>query len=204
MRIYFVRHGESHANQLREISNRGLRHGLTRQGRMQALTLADHLRGQDIVRIYCSPLLRALETGILLANQLGLDYEVSDALREYDCGIAEGRSDAQAWGMWQEIFDAWVQDKRWEERIEGGESFYNIRDRFVPFIEGLLHDYQDSESGIVCVSHGGTYWMMLPQVLENLDYELISKQEMGYTTCILTELHPQGLRLVEWDGKPVS
>ena len=29
MRIYFARHGESQANRLHEIANRGLRHGLT-------------------------------------------------------------------------------------------------------------------------------------------------------------------------------
>ena len=36
MRILFARHGESQANRLHEISNRGLRHGLTKAGRWQA------------------------------------------------------------------------------------------------------------------------------------------------------------------------
>lgn len=97
MRIYFVRHGESQANLLHEISNRGLQHGLTRQGREQALTLARHLQSLSIACIYSSPLLRAIETSILIANQLGLDYEVVAALREYDCGIVEGRSDEVGW-----------------------------------------------------------------------------------------------------------
>ncbi len=38
MRIYLIRHGESQANLLHEISNRGLRHGLTPKGREQAET----------------------------------------------------------------------------------------------------------------------------------------------------------------------
>ena len=44
MWIYFVRHGESEANLLNEISNRGLKHGLTERGRAQASALAETLR----------------------------------------------------------------------------------------------------------------------------------------------------------------
>ena len=97
MRIYFIRHGESQANLLRQISNRGLRHGLTRIGREQTRSLAQKLEPCSITKIYASPVLRAIETGVILANQLGVDYELTDALREYDCGILEGRADPAAW-----------------------------------------------------------------------------------------------------------
>ena len=143
MKITFTRHGESHANILRQISNRGLVHPLTRKGREQAAALADKLRERAITRIYTSPLLRAIETSIIVAERLEVDYEVTDALREFDCGIAEGRADQAAWQMWQEVFDDWTTHRRWERRIEGGESFYDVRDRFVPFIEGLVAQYGD-------------------------------------------------------------
>src|SRR5512143_3225186 len=198
MRIYFARHGESHANLLREISNRGLRHGLTRMGRAQAALLAESLRDFPIKRIYSSPLLRAIETSIILADRLDADYEVVVALREYDCGVAEGRSDPQAWQMWQGLFDAWVQEGRWEQRIEGGESFNDIRARFVPFIEGLVNKYGSSDAGIVCVSHGGVYWMMLPLVLKNVDNSLMTRHGFDYTSCVVAETRPAGLYCVEW------
>ena len=204
MKIYFARHGESQANLLHEISNRGLRHGLTRQGREQALTLAHRLQGLPIACIYSSPILRAIETSIIVASQLELDYKVVDALREYDCGIVEGRSDKVGWQMWQELFDAWVVHKCWEQRIEGGESFYNIRDRFVPFIDGLVSQYGGTETEVVCVSHGGVYWMMLPLVLKNVDYELISKHGFDYTTCIVSELRAEVLVCVEWNGHIIA
>ena len=92
MRLYFTRHGESQANLLHEISNRGLRYGLSSKGREQAHALTQHLEGQGITKIYSSPLLRAIETSIILANSLKLDYEITDALREYECGILEGLS----------------------------------------------------------------------------------------------------------------
>jgi len=201
MRIYFVRHGESQANVQHVISNRGLQHGLTRKGRQQALALAHRLQGLPITRIYSSPVLRAIETSVILASQLDLDYETVDALREYDCGILEGRSDEAAWQLWQELFDAWVIHKRWERRIEGGESFYNIRERFVPFIEGLVRQYGSTDDGVLCVSHGGVYWMMLPLVLKNVDHAFISKHGFDYATDIVSELRPEGLVCVEWNGR---
>ena len=86
IRMYFNRHGGSQANILRQISNRGLVHPLTRTGREQAA--------------------------------------VSAAFREFDCGVAEGRADETGWQMWQAVFDDWTVHRRWERRIEGGESFY--------------------------------------------------------------------------------
>ncbi len=200
MKIYFTRHGESQANILHEISNRGLRHGLTRKGREQAVTLAQRLQGLPITYIYSSPVLRAIETSVILASRLDLDYEVVDALREYDCGISEGRSDEGGWQLWQELFDAWVIHKRWEQRIEGGESFYDIRERFVPFIEGLVRQHGNTETEVLCVAHGGVYWMMLPLVLKNVDNALISKHGFDYTTNIISELRAEGLICVEWNG----
>ncbi|MBN1873488.1 MAG: histidine phosphatase family protein [Anaerolineae bacterium] len=204
MRIYFARHGESQANLLHEISNRGLRYGLTRRGREQAVALAYRLQNLPIMCIYSSPVLRAIETSVILANRLDLDYEVVEALREYDCGIMEGRSDEEGWKMWQTLFDAWVVHQRWEQRIVGGESFYDIQNRFVPFIEGLVSQYGNTEAEVVCVSHGGVYWMMLPLVLKNVDNEFIAQYKFDYTCCIVAEWRPEGLYCVEWNGHVIN
>ena len=204
MRIYFARHGESQANLLHEISNRGLRHGLTLKGREQAEALAVQLQGIPMTRIYSSPILRAIETSVILANRLVVEYEVTDALREYDCGVLEGRSDESAWQVWQEVFDAWVVRHEWERRMEGGESFYDIRRRFEPFIGGLVKRYGDTSTNVVCVGHGGVYWMMLPVVLKNVDTELIWQYGFEYTACIVAEWRPTGLFCVEWNGHDIK
>jgi broad specificity phosphatase PhoE len=204
MKITFTRHGESQANILRQISNRGLVHPLTRTGREQAAALADKLRDRAITRIYTSPLLRAIETSVIVAERLGVAYEVADALREFDCGSAEGRADEAAWQMWHEVFDAWTLHRRWDRRIEGGESFYDVRDRFVPLIEGLVaQDGDTDDANLLCVAHGGVLWTMLPLVLPNVDNDLMAKHGFGHTTCIISELQPDGLRCVEWDGMKI-
>jgi len=200
MKITFTRHGESQANILRQISNRGLVHPLTHTGREQAAALADKLRDRAITRIYTSPLLRAIETSVIVAGRLEVAYEVTDALREFDCGSAEGRADEAAWQMWHDVFDDWTVHRGWDRRIEGGESFYDIRDRFVPFIEGLVAQYGDTDANLLCVAHGGVLWLMLPLVLSNVDSDLMSQHGFGHTTCIVSELGPDGLRCIEWDG----
>lgn len=200
MRIYFVRHGESQANHLREISNRGLRHGLTRRGREQAVALAHRFQDHALTRIYSSPLLRAIETSVILAGRWQVDYEITDALREYDCGVLEGRSDEAAWRMWRELFDAWIVHHRWEERIEGGESFHDVRRRFEPFVAGLVMQYGGTQAKLACVAHGGLYGLMLPLVLNNVDRTLASRYGLDYTACIVAEPRREGLCCVEWNG----
>jgi len=203
LRIYFTRHGESHANVLRQISNRGLVHPLTHRGREQASALADRLRECAITRIYTSPVLRAVETSIIVAGRLGLEYEVAGGLREFDCGIAEGRADQEAWELWQAAVDNWMEHRRWEWRIPGGESFCDMGDRFVPFVEGLVAHYRESAANLLCVSHGGVLWMMLPLVLANVDHAMMAHHGLANTALIVSELGPDGLRCVEWDGVKV-
>jgi broad specificity phosphatase PhoE len=201
MQMLFARHGESQANLLHEISNRGLKHGLTRKGRQQALTLAERLTGRGISRIYTSPLLRALETAALVANRLDLEFEVTGALREFDCGVAEGRSDPEAWQLWQSVFDAWTVRNEWEASIQGGESLRDLQERFVPFIESLTDRFAGSGETVLCVSHGGVYWMMLPLVLANVDTQFIhARRGFDYTACIAAELRQGRLWCTEWNG----
>lgn len=200
MKIYFTRHGESEANLLREHSNRGFRHPLTAKGREQAAALAQKFANIPVVRLFTSPIMRAVQTAEILSGALGVPYEITDALREYDCGVLEGRADEAAWQTHFTVFDAWVQDQKWERRIEGGESFIEIRDRFVPFIERLIAEYAESSANVVLVGHGGLYRCMLPLVLANVDSDFVLKQPMGNTACIIAETRPEGLTLIKWEG----
>jgi probable phosphoglycerate mutase len=201
-RIYFARHGQSEANILREFSNRGRRHPLTTLGREQALTLAVRLRAESIPRIYSSPLLRATETAQLLAEAWGAEVEVTDALREFDTGILEGTSADAGWTIYDEVVSAWMRGD-WERRIEGGESFIDMRDRFVPFVQRLVTTYRDTEDRVMLVSHGGLYRAMLPLVLANVDAAFADANIFPNTGYVIAEIHPSGLYAVEWCGTPL-
>jgi broad specificity phosphatase PhoE len=58
--------------------------------------LAEKLKPVPISAIFTSPLGRAVETTKILSQTLGLPYQITDALREYDCGILEGKSDPES------------------------------------------------------------------------------------------------------------
>lgn len=205
MKIFFARHGESQANILHEISNRGLKHPLTQKGRQQASLLARTLQGQSISRIYSSPVLRAIETTVILANHLGVEYEVTEALREYDLGDLEGRSDEKVWELWQELFDNWTKRQLWEKRAPGGENFHEVQGRFVPFIKSLLQRHQDTDTNLLCVGHGGLYWVMLPLVLKNIDKDFVLEHPtFGYATTVVAQLRSDGLVCLEWNGVQVT
>jgi broad specificity phosphatase PhoE len=203
VKLYFVRHGESEANLLREFSNRGVKHPLTATGCEQALALAHALRGIEVTRIFASPVLRAVQTAEIVAGELGWGYEVVDALREYDVGVLEGRADAASWQRYWEINDAWLVRHEWDARIEQGESFLDIRRRFVPFIEQLVHDgATNPASNIVLVGHGGTYRCMLPLVLDNIDFPFVLAHGMGHADVVVAELTANGLTCLAWGDLP--
>ncbi|MGD9001140.1 MAG: histidine phosphatase family protein [Anaerolineae bacterium] len=198
MKIIFVRHGESEANLLNEFSNCGLKHGLTKRGKAQAVALAQQLGALSVARIFSSPLLRAVQTAEILSAALSVPYETVDALREYACGILEGRSDAASWAQYRRVLEDWIIHHRWESRIEGGESFVEIRDRFVPFIEHLVKAYVDSAETLVLVGHGGLYRCMLPLVLENLDFGFAMQHPLSNTGYVEAEVSSAKAVCVEW------
>jgi broad specificity phosphatase PhoE len=202
MKLYFVRHGESEANVLRIISNRGMVHGLTEKGRQQAAVLASELVDVQVRRIYSSPLLRAIQTAEILAHDLVAPVEISDALREPDCGIAEGRSDPTAWEMHDKVMREWLENKNWDARIEQGESFNDLRARFLPFLESITQDARD-EDNLVLVIHGALCICMLPLVLRNIDSQFAMTQSRGRPTnarYVLAETTSHGLICRSWFG----
>jgi broad specificity phosphatase PhoE len=200
MKITFVRHGESEANLLNEFPNRGLKHGLTETGKAQAAALAQKLTGRSVARIFSSPLLRALQTAEILSEALSVPYETVDALREYYCGVLEGRSDAASWAEYSRVLEDWIIHHYWERRIEGGESLIDIRDRFVPLIQHLMEEYEDSPQHVVLIGHGGLCRCMLPLVLENIDFGFAMQHPLGNTGYVEAETSGGKLVCIEWSG----
>ena len=196
MKLYFIRHGESEANILQEISNRGEKHPLTDRGIAQAENLAGHLAGIRLAKIYTSPLLRARQTAQILGDALNIPIEITDALREYDCGLLEGRADPAAWALFWQAYNAWMAGEL-NMRLRGGESFTDMQARFVPFIEELT---SSDRGDILLVSHGGLYRLMLPLVLTNVDHDWAHDHPIGNTAYILAENRGDEFVCLNWCG----
>jgi probable phosphoglycerate mutase len=198
MKLYFVRHGESEANIQHVISNRDSPFGLTRRGRGQAATLADKLRDVPMTAIYSSPVLRARETAEILSRSFHLPYQITEALREYDCGILEEKSDAESWKLHGEIAADWTLNHNYLRKPDGGESYLDIKKRFIPFVKGFAQNGWHSQDHILFVSHGGLLQLMLPEVLKNVDHTFVRSHGIGHTQCILVESIHNELVCKQW------
>ena len=200
MRLYFVRHGESTANLLREFSNGDLKHPLTERGVEQARRLARSLSGIPIERIYSSPVLRAVQTAQVLAESLGAPLEVNEALREWSVGVYEGTTDPIGWELHSQVQDLWLNHQQFDARMPGGESFRDIQQRFVPFIDGLVSAGRDSDLNTILVGHGGLYSAMLPAIFKNVDFTFSLQHGFSNTAYAVGETRPEGLYCLSWCG----
>jgi broad specificity phosphatase PhoE len=201
--LYFVRHGESVANLTREFSNTGSKHPLAPRGIEQARLLADSLAARRISRIYSSPLLRAVQTADILSQTLQVKVEVTEALREWSVGIFEGTSDEQGWILHRQVQEDWFVQGNLESKIPGGESFVEIRERFVPFIDSLVSHRRSTDERVVLVGHGGLYIAMLPVVLRNISFDFTLHAPFPNAAYVLGVTRPEGLYCVEWCGTPL-
>ncbi len=195
MKLYFIRHGESEANTRHVISNRESCFGLTEHGKEQAKTLAEQLSDIPITTIFSSPVLRAKETADIVSRAFYLPYQVTEALREYDCGYLEGKSDQKSWKQHRKYYEDWTLRHNYTSKPTAGESFLDIQNRFLPFIESLKHR---DENHILLIGHGGLFQLMLPLVLINIDDDFIRSHGIGHTECIIAESSSDGFLCDQW------
>lgn len=195
MKLYFVRHGESDANLQHVISNRESTFRLTERGRGQAQALAEKLKDIPFTAMHSSPILRARETAEILSRSLHLPYQVTGALREYDCGILEEKSDEESWRLHREFYEDWTLRHNYSNKPEGGESFLEIQNRFVPFIESLK---RNSDNHILLIGHGGLFHLMLPLALTNIDNDFVAAHGIDRTECIVAELNSDRFICRQW------
>jgi broad specificity phosphatase PhoE len=200
MRLIFVRHGESEANLLHEFSNRGWKYGLTDKGRLQAEILAARLKKFGVTRIYTSPLMRAVQTAEILSHELRASIVQAEALREYDVGIWEGSRDPAGWAEYSDVNEAWMLRGEYKKRMQGGESFEEIRTRFAGWLTELINLYMNASETFLLVGHGGLYRIMLPEVLTNISARFSLDHPLQNSGYVLAEVSARGLVCISWVG----
>lgn len=201
MRLYFARHGQSEANTRHIISNRESPLGLTSLGKEQARALVKNLREVPVSLIFSSPVFRARETAEILSAVFGKPYQVTKALREYDCGILEDQSDEQSWRLHRQYFDDWTLRQNYLSKPDDGECFEDIRDRFIPFIEDLTRNELYKDARILLIGHGGLFLLMLPLILSNIDHSFAVTQGLHNAEYVLAENKENELVCLRWGQK---
>jgi len=151
--LYYVRHGETVWNKLQRLQGR-LDSPLTLRGVSLALgygeTLRERLAGASSVAIHASPMGRARQTAVLIAESLELDPDrivVNELLAEHDVGAWGGRTWAEV-----ERHDGRAVDqlRGWDARPPGGETRREMAER----ARRWLGEQREAEI-CIAVSHGG-------------------------------------------------
>lgn len=184
-RLLLVRHGQIEAN----LSHRW--HGSTDQdltplGREQARRIAAHLRQTrpEVAAVYTSPLQRATNTAMVIAEALGLPLVPSPGLAEYGIGALENETFADL-GSQHRFFEQAEADLAWAP--PGGESLGGVGARVLAAWRDITAAHPGRE--VVAVSHGAAIAVGLA-LLQHDDPRAWMRYRLRNTSVTEVELAP--------------
>jgi len=180
--IGWVRHGVTEWNKKRIIQ--GVTDiPLSEEGILQARLLAGRLANEDRRwdGVYCSDLQRAVRTGEILAERLGIPLVRDARLRERSFGAAEGTTEAERISRW---------GTDWRSNVPDQENDDSVRERGHAFVRELAGKHP-GESWLV-VTHGSFLARMLQSLcaelddrhLLNMSLTVVERQEEGWTSLL--------------------
>lgn len=192
MKLYIVRHAESEANAQHILAGQK-DFPLSAKGTADASQLAskmgETLRPQVI---YCSPLVRAIQTALPFAMPARKPLYIDERIIEHDIGIFAGKTYSEV-----EADPRYEQDrsKRWNWKPPSGESYEQIARRLESFFSQLPTGGPDC----LIVTHAvtmrvirGLLEMTLPlyptSIPKNGEIWEVSFQGVGYTHHIKSHL----------------
>ncbi|MEW6096836.1 MAG: histidine phosphatase family protein [bacterium] len=148
-KIILVRHGQTAWNK-EEIFRGRIDIDLDETGISQAKLLAKRLGELQINAVYSSPLKRALNTAIPIANYHGLKVNIDDHFIDINYGNWEGKSNEEVKETFKDLYQKWIKDPHLL-RIPDGETLDEVRIRAVTGLNQILAKH--GEETIAIVSH---------------------------------------------------
>ena len=169
MELYLIRHGQSTNNEGK--LPRAADPPLTDIGVEQARWVGESLKDEGITRLYCSPMLRTLQTAQIISNIIGLPPHIFVGLHEWG-GIWEARGDGTAVqlpglnrsGVREICPDAVLPDNVTDQGWWFNEGFAGdiegmaelSHENGLAFIAYLTEHHVDANERVAAVSHGGS------------------------------------------------
>ena len=191
--IILVRHGQAESN-IANLTGGWSQTALTELGRRQARLVARRLKaeleGVECISIH-SDLLRAVQTAEIVAEETGLEMIPEPGLREFNNGIAAGRTKEEAEAFFTEPTRPLLD---WRP-YPGGETWREYYLRVAGCMERITRGL---DRPLLIVAHGGTvvnavaWWLRIP--LEALSDISFITSNTGITILMETGL---GERAIE-------
>jgi len=162
MSLMLIRHAQSE-HHIKDITGGWTDVALTELGRRQAASLAARLKrelaGVD-VHIYTSDFKRASQTAAMIGAALGIEPTPVPCLREYNNGMAAGKTKAEAEAFARPLQGAILD---WQPYPEA-ETWREFYIRTTTCVEGLVEKHEEP---VLIVTHQGTiintivWWLQL-------------------------------------------
>jgi len=155
MDIYIVRHGETDMNKAGKLMGQKFDDGLNAEGISQAHELASTMKKGDFDIIFSSPLKRSIETAKIVAERVAAPIIERAEIIERDFGSLSGKT----WIEMSELtspptdFRQLDLEQKYDYRPYGGESFGDVKERFMRLVEEIKNDWQGKK--VLIVAHGG-------------------------------------------------
>ena len=147
--IILVRHGQTDWNTSETFRGR-LEVALNDVGIKQADDLGIYLVKEKLDIIYSSPLQRAVDTAVAIADRQNLEANTVENLTDFHYGDWQGKPRKEVEKDYPELYRDWL-DTPEQIKMPRGESLEDVRKRAVPFIEDAM--MRCGEGKIVFVSH---------------------------------------------------
>lgn len=149
--LYLIRHGQSAGNAEGRFGGHGPT-PLSELGKQQAEKTARSLAKEGISAIYCSDLLRAVQTAEPLAELLGMPINRSEAFRERHVGVLEGLTFEESKQRFPRDYYALI-NRNVNHVITDGESYRQLLRRVTGELTTILREHQSKR--IAIFSHTG-------------------------------------------------
>jgi broad specificity phosphatase PhoE len=171
MKIYLIRHGETTSDTENRYGGNYDDH-LTPLGRDQLARTAENLLDKGIEIVFTSSLIRAKESGEIIASKINCPVEIAEDIQERNYGILAGLTKQEAVDKYPGVVEA---HKNPENTDPEGESFLNFQKRT---LRGFKEIFAKEYTTVAIVSHGGP----IKQLLKYLDMPLPPKIGDGEIT----------------------
>jgi probable phosphoglycerate mutase len=144
---------------------------LSDAGREQANALAGRLAGEEIERLFVTPLRRTQQTAAPFAQATGLEPTVVDELAEVRLGEWEGGEFRVRVEQGDPLVPRIFEQERWDV-IPGAESLESLGRRVRAGVERIVEE-TGPDAVAVAVSHGGVIGELCRQATESRPFAFV-------------------------------
>ena len=194
MKIYLIRHGESLAN-LGLVSadfSMDNQNSLSQKGENQIRAIIPAFQNCNIVRIFSSPMKRAVKSAEILQSGLVSKPKIiiDGRLKEIDYGIFTDDLDNPEM---QNIAKKQIAGDQ-EIRFGGGENIREILERFLDF---LVDTYKENQNDEIIVFSHGRLLSIISKKIEDICQKKIKKSKIENASIIEVELNNNEINLLK-------